>query len=339
MKTSDFFYALPDQAIAQTPVEPRHAARLLDTTTMTDHTFADLPSMLDAGDLVVVNNTRVRAARLLGVKTETGGSVEVLLLSRREDGWEALVRPARRIRVGTSIAFPQGLAAIVSEPPVEGRCLLELHGPSDDVESAIAAAGEVPLPPYIRASLPDPDRYQTVYAGELGSAAAPTAGLHFSRSVLEELERRSIGVVPIDLKVGLDTFRPIASEELSDHRMHSELVTISAATAAAINDTHRRGSRVIAVGTTVVRSLESATDNAGVVHPFDGPTDLFINPGYRFRAIDGLITNFHVPGSTLVVLVAAILGSDWRHVYEQALLRGYRFLSFGDAMYAEVRRA
>jgi S-adenosylmethionine:tRNA ribosyltransferase-isomerase len=339
MKTSDFFYALPDEAIAQTPVEPRHAARLLDTTTMTDRTFADLPAMLEAGDLVVVNNTRVRAARLRGAKTETGGSVEVLLLSRRGDGWEALVRPARRIRVGTSIIFSQDLAAIVTDPPVEGRCLLELRGPSDDVESAIAATGEVPLPPYIHASLPDPDRYQTVYAGEVGSAAAPTAGLHFSDSVLEELARRGIGLVSVDLKVGLDTFRPIAVENLIDHQMHSEAVTVSAATAAKINEAHRRGGKVIAVGTTVVRSLESAVDETGLVHAFDGPTNLFINPGYSFRAIDGLITNFHVPGSTLVVLIAAILGSGWRRVYEQALLRGYRFLSFGDAMYAEVERS
>lgn len=339
MKTSDFFYALPDEAIAQTPVEPRHAARLLDTATMTDRTFADLPAMLEAGDLVVVNNTRVRAARLRGAKTETGGSVEVLLLSRRGDGWEALVRPARRIRVGTSIIFSQDLAAIVTDPPVEGRCLLELRGPSDDVESAIAATGEVPLPPYIHASLPDPDRYQTIYAGEVGSAAAPTAGLHFSDSVLEELARRGIGLVSVDLKVGLDTFRPIAVENLIDHQMHSEAVTVSAATAAKINEAHRRGGKVIAVGTTVVRSLESAVDETGLVHAFDGPTNLFINPGYSFRAIDGLITNFHVPGSTLVVLIAAILGSGWRRVYEQALLRGYRFLSFGDAMYAEVERS
>ena len=339
MKTADFFYELPDEAIAQTPIEPRHAARLLDTRTMTDRTFADLPSMFEPGDLVVVNNTRVRAARLRGTKAETGGSVEVLLLSRREDGWEALVRPARRIRVGTTISFASDLSATVIEPPSEGRCLLELHGPTDDMESAIAAAGEVPLPPYIHASLSDPDRYQTVYAGELGSAAAPTAGLHFSDSVLEELGRRGVGVVSVDLKVGLDTFRPIAVEKLSDHRMHSESVTVSVATASAINETHRQGGRVVAVGTTVVRSLESAVAETGLVHAFDGTTNLFINPGYRFRAIDGLITNFHVPGSTLVVLVAAILGTGWRRVYEQALLRGYRFLSFGDAMYADVERS
>jgi S-adenosylmethionine:tRNA ribosyltransferase-isomerase len=339
MRTAEFFYDLPDAAIAQTPVEPRHAARLLDTRDLTDRVFSEVPVMLAGGDLVVVNRTRVRAARLRGTKVETGGSVEVLLLSREEAIWEVLVRPARRIRSGQRLAFRQGLQAVVHAAPVEGRCTIEfLDVDESHLESLIEGAGEVPLPPYIHTPLQDPDRYQTVYAGELGSAAAPTAGLHFSERVLEDLNRRGIGLAYVDLRVGLDTFRPISTDGIDDHHIHSERFTVPEATSAAVGATRRRGGRVVAVGTTVVRSLESAVDREGRVRPFDGSTDLFIKPGYSFRAIDGVITNFHVPGSTLVVLVAAVLGDRWRLVYESALARGYRFLSFGDAMYAEVER-
>ncbi|HSR45831.1 MAG TPA: tRNA preQ1(34) S-adenosylmethionine ribosyltransferase-isomerase QueA [Acidimicrobiia bacterium] len=340
MKTADFFYDLPETAIAQTPIEPRDAARLLDTRDMTDRRFEELPHMLEAGDLLVVNRTRVRAARLLGTKSETGGAVETLLLSQTGDGgWDALIKPARRVRAGLRIEFARGLNAVVRQAPVDGRCIIEFPGRDDhELPDLIEAIGQVPLPPYIREPLADASRYQTVYANEVGSAAAPTAGLHFTENVLKSLAERGVERAHVDLEVGLDTFRPISVEEVEDHRMHSEKVLVPEETCAAISATRRRGGRIVAVGTTVVRSLESAADEDGIVHPFDAATALFINPGYRFRAVDGLITNFHVPGSTLVVLVAAILGNRWRAAYEEALERGYRFLSFGDAMYAEVKR-
>ncbi len=340
MKTADFFYDLPEAAVAQTPIEPRDAARLLDTRDMTDRRFGELPDMLEPGDLVVVNRTKVRAARLLGMKGETGGAIEVLLLSQTGDGgWGALIRPARRVRVGLRIEFPGGLNAVIRQAPVDGLCVIEFPGWDDhDLHDLIETIGQVPLPPYIRKPLADPGRYQTVYANEIGSAAAPTAGLHFTKEVLAALAERGVGLAHVDLEVGLDTFRPISVEDIEDHRMHSEKVLVPEETCAAIAATRRNGGRVVAVGTTVVRSLESAADDDGIVRPFQATTELFINPGYRFRAVDGLITNFHVPGSTLVVLVATILGNRWRAAYENALERGYRFLSFGDAMYAEVER-
>lgn len=340
MKTSDFFYELPDSSIAQTPIEPRHAARLLDTRDMTDRVFSELPGMLSSGDLVVVNRSKVRAARLKGRKADTGGAIEILLLSRLStENWEALIRPARRVREGLRIELAADLTAEVVQAPVDGRCEVRLVGNTvDDFEKRIEEIGEVPLPPYIRTALANSDRYQTVYAGDLGSAAAPTAGLHFSSQVLRDLDQRGIGLAYVDLRVGLDTFRPISTTQIDDHQMHSEHVTVPSETCEAIASTRDRGGRVVAVGTTVVRSLESASDGAGRMQPFDGPTDLFIRPGYRFRAIDGLITNFHVPGSTLVVLIASILGDQWKAAYTTALERGYRFLSFGDAMYAEINR-
>ena len=340
MKTADFYYDLPDEVIAQTPIEPREAARLLDTRDMSDRRFSDLPAMLDPGDLLVVNRTKVRAARLHGTKVGTGGAVEVLLLTRRGDGsWDALIRPARRIREGLTIAFSRGLEAIVTRAPAEGRCVVEFPGVSGhELDDLIEEIGDVPLPPYIHTPLENPDRYQTVFADEVGSAAAPTAGLHFSQNVLMEIEERGIGLRHVDLRVGLDTFRPITTDEIEDHQIHSEQVTVPEETCEAIASVREAGGRVVAVGTTVVRSLESASDDQGRVSAFEGPTDLFIRPGYGFPAIDGLITNFHVPGSTLVVLMAAVLGDGWKPAYESALERGYRFLSFGDAMYAAVDR-
>ena len=340
MKTSEFFYELPDSAIAQTPIEPRHAARLLDTRDMADRVFSELPAMLNRGDLVVVNRSKVRAARLKGTKADTGGAIELLLLSKLEsDNWEALIRPARRVRKGLRIELAVDLMAEVVQAPVDGRGEVRFIGSNgDDFEKRIEEIGEVPLPPYIRTALANSDRYQTVYAGDPGSAAAPTAGLHFSRQVLRDLEERGIGLAYVDLRVGLDTFRPISSAQIEDHQMHSENVTVPNETCEAIASTRDHRGKVVAVGTTVVRSLESAADGTDRVEPFKGPTSLFITPGYRFRAIDGLITNFHVPGSTLVVLVASILGDQWRVAYTNALERGYRFLSFGDAMYAEVDR-
>lgn len=330
---SDFEYNLPQSAIAQVPVEPRHAARLLDTRRMEDKRFSDLPAMLDPGDLVVVNSTRVRRARLAGRK-ETGGACELLLLERlTPHRWVCLIRPARRIRPGVQIEIGEE-QAVVESAPDGGRVIVRFATDGDELARRY---GEVPLPPYIRDEIGDEGRYQTVYAERVGSAAAPTAGLHFTPTVLEHLQQRNIDVVSVDLEVGLDTFRPISVEHLDDHVMHAEWVEIPASTAEAVHDARRRGARVVAIGTTVVRTLESGW-SAGRLRQGRWSTDLFIRPGYDFHVIDAVVTNFHVPGSTLVVMIAALLGDDWRRVYGEALERGYRFLSFGDAMYLEAPR-
>ncbi len=316
--------------MAQTPIEPRHAARLLDTRTMEDRLFVDLPDMLDPGDLVVVNSTRVRPARLLGEK-ETGGAAELLLLERLDKHrWKSLVKPARRIRTGTRLLFGDDVAEVETDP-VDGEVVVRFDG---DAEEVAARCGVMPLPPYIRRPLTESERYQTVYAQRVGSAAAPTAGLHFTKTVLEALSERKIAVASIDLEVGLDTFRPITADSLDDHVMHSEWLEVPEATAAAILQARERGSRVVAIGTTVARTLESAWTGESF-RTGRWATDLFIRPGYTFQVVDGLVTNFHVPGSTLVVMIAALLGEGWRQVYAVALERGYRFLSFGDACYIE----
>ncbi len=330
MRTEEFVYGLPDSAIAQEPAEPRDSARLLRAATLTDHRFSDLPGLLEPGDLVVVNRTRVRAARLRGRKRDTGGAVEVLLLDRDGDAWEALVKPARRLRAGTAVDFA-GMAATLETNPERGMARLRFDRPPGDVEDLLATAGEVPLPPYFHGTLADPDRYQTIFAKSLGSAAAPTAGLHFTPRVLDGLAERGVELTEVELSVGVDTFRPIAAETLDRHRMHTERYTVPDDAAEAIAATRRRRGRVIAIGTTVVRTLEAAGQAEGTVRPGRGGTDLFIRPGYDFRVVDRLVTNFHVPGSTLVVLVAAFTGPRWRDLYATALQRGYRFLSFGDA--------
>ncbi len=331
MRTADFTYELPELAIAQQPAEPRDSARLLVAATMADHRFADLPGLLDPGDLVVVNRTRVRAARLRGRKRDTGGSVEVLLLEAAADGtWEALVRPARRLRAGTALEFP-GLAATLAADPRRGIARLRFDRPPEEVEERLAEVGEVPLPPYFRGELADPERYQTMFATSVGSAAAPTAGLHFTPAVAGGLEARGVEVAAVELTVGLDTFRPIAADNLDAHVMHAERYEVPPAAAEAVAAARARGGRVVAVGTTVSRTLEAAARPGGTVVAGVGRTDLFIRPGYEFRVVDRLVTNFHVPGSTLVVLVAAFMGPGWRDLYGAALERGYRFLSFGDA--------
>ena len=337
MQTSEFSYLLPEVVIAQRPIEPRDSARLLDTRDMTDHTFRELADLLDPGDIVVVNKTRVRAARLRGVKRRSGGGVEVLLLRRTAgEDWEALVKPARRIRPGVVLDLGSLSAEVTGARPggVFELRLVATNGSA--VEEVIAAEGETPLPPYIRTPLPDPERYQTVFAERVGSAAAPTAGLHFTERVVQSLQARGIELVSVELEVGLDTFRPIGVEEISDHEMHSERYFVPAETAAAVGRTKATGGRVVAVGTTVVRTLESAF-SGGEIAVGDGWSDLFITPGYRFNVVDVLITNFHVPASTLVVLMAAFMGPQWRSAYAHALARDYRFLSFGDAMLAERR--
>ena len=328
--TAQFSYHLPVDAIAQQPLERRDASRLLDTDDLSDHTFSELPALLTPGDVVVVNRSRVRAARLTGTKVGGGGRVEALLLRPLTDEvWEAVVRPSRRVRPGTEFDFG-AVHAKVQSGPVDGvvEVVLETDGALED---AIAAAGTVPLPPYIREPLADPERYQTIFAKPVGSAAAPTAGLHFTPALVEELRARSIDVVEIELQVGLDTFRPISTNTIEEHRIHSESLAVSEEAAVAIN--HRRGD-VVAIGTTVVRALESRVVADGRIDPGSSDTRLYITPGYRFRAVDRLVTNFHLPATSLIVLVAAFMGARWQEAYETALDRGYRFASFGDAMIA-----
>jgi S-adenosylmethionine:tRNA ribosyltransferase-isomerase len=334
----EFDYQLPLERIAQTPLEPRDASRLLHLTPdgiPADHTFTDLPSLLRPGDLLVANDTCVRAARLRG-HTDDGRTAEVLILTRLDgDRYTALVRPGRRLHEGTRVTAAPGLRITV-EGPARGHpgarvVRLAARG---DVEEAIASAGEAPLPPYIHTPLADPGRYQTVYAaGDAASAAAPTAGLHFTPRIHRALTGHGVGWTTLQLDVGLGTFAPITAADARSHRMHAERCTVPAAAVVAIDETRARGGRVIAVGTTVVRALESHVDAAGRLQPGTHSTELFITPGHRFAAIDGLLTNFHQPRSSLLVMLAAFSGAAaWRRAYDHALARGYRFLSFGDCM-------
>ena len=337
MRVSDFDYELPEELIAQTPVEPRDAARLLvvhrDTGLMEHRIFRDLPQYLRAGDVLVLNDTRVMPARLFGVKASTGGRVEVLLLRRRgPDAWEALVRPGRRLPVGTRIVFGEGQlsAEVIDRTEAGGRVLR--FAPADDLDERLKELGQVPLPPYIRAPLADPERYQTVYARDAGSAAAPTAGLHFTPELLDRLQGMGVEIVNLTLHVGLGTFRPVQAERVEEHRMHAEYFSVPQATAEAVNAAKREGRRVVAVGTTVARTLEASAAD-GRVRCGDGWTDLFIYPGYRWKIVDALITNFHLPRSTLLMLVSALLGRERTlAAYQEAVRQRYRFYSFGDAM-------
>ncbi len=335
MKTDDFDYELPASAIAQKPIEPRDAARLLLTDTLEDRSFRDLPERLRSGDLLVVNRTRVRAARLRGVKRDSGGAVEVLLIRRRDERhWEGLIKPARRIRAGTLLDLGRIRGTVVTDPE-RGEVVVSLRAPGQDIEEALAEEGEIPLPPYIHIPLDDDERYQTVFARTLGSAAAPTAALHFTTEVLEELGRRGVAIAEVELDIGLDTFRPIATDSIKQHSMHREAWRVPGAAAEAVAACRRRDGRIIAVGTTVVRTLESAATRGRAIAAGSGSTDLFIMPGYRLQVVDCVLTNFHAPRTTLIVMIAAILGERWREVYEHALAAGYRFLSLGDAMLIE----
>ncbi|MEA1903868.1 MAG: tRNA preQ1(34) S-adenosylmethionine ribosyltransferase-isomerase QueA [Actinomycetota bacterium] len=330
MKITDFQYDLSEEAIAQSAVEPRHSSRLLDTRDLSDHRFIDLPDLLEPGDLLIVNETRVRAARLIGEREDTGGRVELLLLEHRPDGaWEAMARPARRLRPGVRVGFGDFTAEITTKPEA-GIVTVVLD--AEDDEEAVDRVGSLPLPPYFTGTLTDQSRYQTLFANEPGSAAAPTAGLHFTAEVLDLLTRRGVALARVDLHVSIDTFRPMSVEHIEDHEMHSEWCAVPDETARRIAETKQSGGRVIAVGTTVVRTLESLADGQGGVEPGTRRTNLFLKPGVRFQVVDGLITNFHMPSSTLLVLLAAFMGPGWREAYETALERGYRFLSFGDSM-------
>ena len=316
---SAFDYDLPATAIAQTPVEPRDAARLLVATdaggAVAHHRVADLPDLLDEGDVLVVNETRVLPARLHLTK-ETGGAVEVLLLEETDGHWEALVRPGRRVPPGTVLRADPGLVVQIGAHIGDGRRLVRVHGD-------ITQHGEAPLPPYIHTPLADPQRYQTVYAARPGSVAAPTAGLHLTDAVLARCRDRGVDIVKVDLAVGLDTFRPVTAERAADHDIHSERYRVPQSTL----DACRRARRVVAVGTTTVRALESAARG-----PLDGRTSLFIHGDFEFQVVDVLLTNFHLPRSSLLLLLSAFAGDRWRQLYELALADGYRFLSFGDAM-------
>ncbi len=338
MRTDLFDYHLPRELVAQRPVEPRSASRLLvvdcETGEISHRRFSDLPQYLRKGDCAVFNRTRVRRARLRGRKAGSGGGVELLLLSRDAEGvWRALARPARRLRPGTRLTFGQGeLEAEVLEVEGGGSIRARLiPADAESQEELVERLGEVPLPPYIREELGDPERYQTVYATETGSAAAPTAGLHFEPRIMEEMRSKDVSLAFLRLDVGLDTFRPIAVEELEKHRMHSEELHVGEDACEKVNAARRRGGRILAVGTTVVRALESAAGERGL-SPYHGATDLFIMPGHRFHAVDLLLTNFHLPRSSLLVLVSAFAGRELvLEAYHRAVEEGYRFLSFGDA--------
>ncbi len=361
LKISDFDYELPTELIAQTPVEPRDASRLLivhrTSQTFEHHHFRDIGTYLRPGDLLIANQSRVIPARLLGQRAETGGAVEVLLLSERtdlgHDYWETLVRPGRRLRAGAVIEFynskqERRLLAEVGERTEAGGRIVRLYiphairqaeatnNPYDimTVRHRVDELGRMPLPPYIHETLADPERYQTVYARIRGSAAAPTAGLHFTPQLLAQLRQQGIHVGFVTLHVGLDTFRPVEHEQVSEHKIHSEEIELDAPTAELISETRKAGGRVVAVGTTSVRVLESVANlYRGEIQPFKGHTRLFITPGYRYKVVDALITNFHLPRSTLLLLVSAFTGKElMERAYQEAIRERYRFFSFGDAM-------
>ncbi len=346
MKTSDFDYELPEALIAQTPMEPRDHSRLLVVHTR-EHTlehrrFDDILEYLHPGDALVINETRVIPARLLGEKEDTRVPVEVLLLRRyNATDWEALVRPGRRLKPGAFCSFGNGLlrCEMLENVPETGGRMVRFHY-SGVFEELLDRLGEMPLPPYIHEKLQDPERYQTVYAKTEGSAAAPTAGLHFTPALLERIRRKGITVVPVLLHVGLGTFRPVKVEDVASHEMHSEFCQVTAEAADTLNRIHAAGGRIICVGTTSVRTLETMADENGMLHPGAGETKIFIYPGVRIKAVDALITNFHLPQSTLLMLVSAFMGREFAlDVYRTAVAEKYRFFSFGDAMLIEGNRA
>lgn len=337
MQTEEFEYDLPPESIAQAAIEPRHDSRVLVASDLTEIRFIDIGTLLTSSDLLVVNTTKVRAARLLGTRRPTGGRSEILLTKRVDSvRWQALLRPAKKLSRGTIVDCGAVTVEILSDQ-IDGVATVALRS-EIDVEAAIASIGEVPLPPYFHGTLETPDRYQTVFARTVGSSAAPTAALHFSDHVISSLDDMGVAVADIELQVGLDTFRPMGDGRVEDHAIHTEKVIVDNATVAAVNRTREQGGRVIAVGTTVVRALESAASREGRIRTFEGATDLFIRPGYEFRVIDGMLTNFHAPRTTLIVMIAAMLGDRWRDVYEHAIDNGFRFLSFGDSMYIEITR-
>ncbi len=338
MKTHDFYYDLPQELIAQTPLEPRDSSRLMLLNKQTgaiDHRrFYEIVDFLEPGDCLILNDSRVLPARIYGIKEDTGARVEFLLLKNRGgDLWEALAGPGKRAKKGARFSFGDGLLhARVEEVLEDGNRLIRFEY-EGMFFSLLDQIGQMPLPPYIKESLKDQERYQTVYSKERGSAAAPTAGLHFTPELLEKIQQKGISLGFVTLHVGLGTFRPVSVEEISDHKMHAEHYYMPQKTAELINETKRRGKRVIAVGTTSCRTIESAAQKEGCFRESEGWTDIFIYPGYTFRGIDGLITNFHLPESTLIMLVSALAGRERvLNAYRCAVESRYRFFSFGDAM-------
>ena len=338
LKTSDFFYELPEELIAQTPLAQRDSSRLMTLNRTTGETghfhFSDLPSFLNPEDCLVINDSRVLPARLLGHRS-TGGGVEVLLLRDLGDNtWECLTKPGRKTQPGTELSFGDGLLrATVVGSKEDGNKLVQFHYEGIFLE-ILEQLGKMPLPPYIHEELEDAERYQTVYSRELGSAAAPTAGLHFTPELLQIIGEKGVRIAPITLHVGLGTFRPVKAEELQDHHMHAEFCMLTQKTADILNDTREKGGRIVCVGTTSCRTLESFAADDGSFTERSGWTDIFIYPGYRFKAMDALVTNFHLPESTLLMLISAFAGRE--HVlaaYEEAVRERYRFFSFGDAMF------
>ena len=339
IKTSDFYYDLPPELIAQTPIQQRDASRLLTLNKSTGqtehHHFYELPQFLRPGDCLVLNNSRVLPARLIGKREPGGGACEVMLLIDRGDKvWECLVRPGKKLRPGTRLSFGDGkLTAEVTEVLEGGNRLVRFEYDGIFLE-ILEQLGKMPLPPYIKAELQDAERYQTVYSKEVGSAAAPTAGLHFTKELLEEIQAMGVRVCYVTLHVGLGTFRPVKVEDVNNHEMHSEYCMISAETAEVINRTKREGGRVICVGTTSCRTIESWAAEDGTLKETAGWTNIFIYPGYQFKVLDCLVTNFHLPESTLIMLISALAGRDnVLAAYEEAVRERYRFFSFGDAMF------
>ncbi|WP_195480170.1 tRNA preQ1(34) S-adenosylmethionine ribosyltransferase-isomerase QueA [Lactiplantibacillus plantarum] len=336
----DFDYDLPHELIAQTPIKKRDSSRLLEldrqTGEMQDKHFYDIIDQLNPGDAVVMNNSRVMPARLYGVKPETGGHAEVLLLHNTEgDEWETLMKPAKRAKVGTVISFGDGkLTATVTAEKEDGIRMIEFHYDGIFME-ILESLGETPLPPYIKEKLDDPDRYQTVYAKENGSAAAPTAGLHWTKELLQKVQDKGIKLVYLTLHVGLGTFRPVEEDNIDDHKMHSEFYRLDEDAAKTLNEVRQNGGHIIATGTTSIRTLETIGSKFdGEIKPDSGWTDIFIKPGYQWKVVDAFITNFHLPKSTLVMLVAAFTGRDMiLKAYQHAIDEKYRFFSFGDAMF------
>ena len=339
MKVSDFDYYLPEELIAQTPLEKRDTSRLLvldkETGNVEHKHFYDIIDYLEKGDTLVLNDTKVLPARLIGTKEETNAAIEILLLKNiKDDEWECLVKPARRIKIGTVVSFGNGeLKAECTKIFDEGIRHFKLIYKGILLE-ILEKLGTMPLPPYIHEQLKDQDRYQTVYAKEVGSAAAPTAGLHFTKELLDKIEKKGINIAYITLHVGLGTFRPVSVENIEDHEMHSEFYTMSKEVAKTLNETRKNGKRIISVGTTSTRTIETIMNLYNEFKPCSGWTNIFIYPGYKFKGIDALITNFHLPKSTLVMLVSTLAGREnILNAYKIAVDEKYRFFSFGDSMF------
>ena len=339
MNTSDFYYDLPEELIAQTPIEPRNASRLMvldrKSGKIKHKIFSQLEEYLNEGDCLILNDTRVIPARIFGVKKETGAVVEFLLLNQNENNvWECLCKPGKRAKIGSEFVFGEGLVDCeVVDITEDGNRKIRFNCDSKEIYNILDKIGKMPLPPYITQELKNGERYQTVYSRELGSAAAPTAGLHFTKEMLENLKQKGINIGYVTLHVGLGTFRPVKVDDVTKHKMHTEHYHISKETADLINETKKNGKRVISVGTTSTRTLESVATKNGFICEDEDDTSIFIYPGYEFKCIDGLITNFHLPESTLIMLVSAFAGYEsTMNAYKTAVEEKYRFFSFGDAM-------